>query len=291
MRFVSNAGAMRAAFFAVLATCAVGCERVVSVTVPDSTPRLVVEARLERVRGAVSGTQRIRLSSTQSYFSTAAPPPARGAVVRVVDDSGRVVPFTELASEPGTYETSVFVVNLGRSYTLQISYSGQEYRSTESTVVAVPIDSLWFIERIANVAPRDGLRATIGYRDPPGVRNFYLWDQFVDGQRVVRPDSLDLYRVVFSDELTNGARARRFQPYDGVVVRRGQQVRVRQIAIPEQAYRYYTALSEQASNDGSPFGVPPSSLRGNIANVTTPGNLALGYFIVSEITEVSRTVP
>lgn len=282
---------MRRILLALLCCSAAACERIVSVSVPDSPPRLVVEARLERVRNAVSGTQRVRLTTTDRYFTTAAPPPARGAVVRVVDDSGKVVSFTERAGEPGTYETTVFVITVGRRYTLRITYQGQEYVSTEIAMTAVPIDSLWFVDRIAKISPQAGLRATIALRDPVGVRNFYLWDQFVDGRRVVRPDSVGYFRVVDSDEFTDGNRIPRFQPYDGVIVTRGQLVKVRQVAISEQAYRFYSALSEQGLNDGSPFGVPPSSLRGNIANVTTPSNQGLGYFIVAEVTEVEAQVP
>jgi Domain of unknown function (DUF4249) len=282
---------MRWVVSATLVVAAAACERVVTVAVPDTPPRLVVEARLERLRSAVSGTQRIRLTTTDRYFSSAAPPPARGAVVRVVDDSGRVVPFGELASEPGTYATTTFVINVGRTYTLQITYAGQEYRSTETATSGVAIDSLWFIERIANLSPREGPRATIGLLHPVGVKNFYLWEQYVDGRRIVRPDSLGYYRVVASDDFSDGTRIRRYQPYDGVIVRSGQQVRVQQVAISEQAFRYYNALSEQGLNDGSPFGVPPSSLRGNVANLTNPSSQALGYFIVAEVTEVAGTVP
>ncbi len=282
---------MRRIMLTLVCLSAAACERIVSVSVPDSPPRLVVEARLERLRSAVSGTQRVRLTTTDRYFTTAAPPPARGAVVRVVDDSGRVVPFIELAGEPGTYETTVFVIVVGRRYTLRITYGGEEYVSTEAASPAVAIDSLWFIDRIAKISPQSGLRATIGLRDPPGVKNFYLWDQFVDGRRVVRPDSVGYFRVVASDEFSDGTRIRRFQPYDGIIVTRGQQVKVRQVTISEQAYRFYNALSEQGLNDGSPFGVPPSSLRGNVANLTTPANHGLGYFIVAEVTEVEAQVP
>ena len=82
-----------------------------------------------------------------------------------------------------------------------------------------------------------------------------------------------------------------FQPYDGRVVTSGQLVQIRQVSISPQAYRFYTALSEQSLNDGSPFGVPASSLRGNIANLTSPANVALGYFIVAEVTQAERRVP
>jgi hypothetical protein len=44
-------------------------------------------------------------------------------------------------------------------------------------------------------------------------------------------------------------------------------------------------------NNGSPFGVPISGVRGNVANVTTPSRRAVGYFIAGEYTELERRVP
>ncbi|MDZ7630807.1 MAG: DUF4249 domain-containing protein [Gemmatimonadaceae bacterium] len=268
----------------------VACERVVGVTIPAATPRLVVEARLERVRGAVTGQQRVRLTTTDDYFSTTAPPPATGAVVRVEDDSGRVVTFTASDSAPGTYETAFLVINPGRRYTLRITYGGEEFEATETATTGVEIDSLYFASRNGNAGPALGLRATIALRDPAGTKNFYLWDQFIDGRRVISPDSDRFTRVVASDDFRDGETIPGFQPYQGIVVPFDALVRVRQIAISEQAYRFYSTLSEQSRNDGSPFGVPAASLRGNIANRTTPANVGLGYFIVAEVTEAQRRV-
>lgn len=276
-----------------LLICAIllsACERVVSLTVPESEPRLVVEARLERVRNAVSGRQRVKLTTTGSYFSVASPAPVRGAVVRVADDSGRVVTFAESATEPGVYLSTFFVITVGRTYTLRITHDGDEYASTETALGGVPIDSVYFRERTVAVGPVDGLRATIALRDPVGVKNFYLWDQFVDGRRLVSPDSESYSRVVASDDFRDGTRIRDFQPYAGIVVRPGQEVLVRQVSISEPAYQFYRALSEQSLNDGSPFGVQPANLRGNVANLTSPSRYALGYFIVAEVTEAAGIV-
>jgi hypothetical protein len=275
----------------VLLVAATACERVVSVQVGDVPAKLVVEARLERVRGAVTGTQQIRLTTTAPYFSAAAPPAARGAIVRVVDDSGRTTPFAESASEPGTYATSALTIGLGRRYSLRITYKANEYQADEVAVAGVAIDSLYFRTRVDNVGPAEGLRATLALTDPVGTKNWYLWDQYIDDRRLVTPDTSGYSRVVGSDDLLDGASLRRFQPYGGIVVKSGQRIRVRQVAISEQAFRFYQALSEQTLNDGSPFGVPPSSLRGNIANVTSPATLGLGYFIVGEVVELERVVP
>jgi hypothetical protein len=243
------------------------------------------------VRGAVNGAQQIHLTTTSPYFTASAPPPARGAVVRVVDDSGRVTPFVESASEPGTYATTSLTVELGRRYTLRITYRSDEYQSDEVAVPGVAIDSLFFSKRLENVGPVDGLRATLALTDPKGTKNWYLWDQYVDGKRLITPDTTGYTRVVGADELLDGASIRQFQPYNAIVVKPGQRVKIRQLAISEQAFRFYQALSEQTLNDGSPFGVPPSSLRGNIANVSSPASLALGYFIVGEVIEAERRVP
>jgi Domain of unknown function (DUF4249) len=287
---------MRTLCAALLTVSAMGCERIVTVSAPVVTTRLVVEARLERVRGAVTGAQRIRLSTTSPYFAGSLPPAARGAIVRVADDSGRVVPFTESTTEPGSYATTALIIAPGRAYTLRITWQGQEYTATERTQAGVTMDSLYFTKRsaagaVTSSSNTTGLRATITVRDPVGVANFYLWDQYVDGTRLIVTDTSLFVRPVASDELFDGFVFEDFQPYDGITVKSGQMVRVRQVSISKQIYRFYLALQDQGFNDGSPFGLPPASLRGNVANVTTPSNLALGYFAVSEVTELERRVP
>jgi hypothetical protein len=290
MRFTSKpAGVRRLALMALLFS-ATACERIVSVSAPTGEARLVVEARLERARGAASADQLIRLTTTQSVFSTVTPSGARGATVRVVDDSGRATVFSESATDAGVYRATAMTLGNGRTFTLEIGWNGDQYRSTEKMLPAIVIDSLFFIPRL-NEAPSSPLRATITARDPVGAKNFYLWDQWIDGVRLTVPDSAVKQRVVATDDLLDGGRIRNFQPYDGWAVSSGQLVRVRQLSISEQAYRFYLTLSEQTASDGSPFAVPASSVRGNVANITSPARVALGYFIAGEYTELERRVP
>lgn len=61
---------------------------------------------------------------------------------------------------------------------------------------------------------------------------------------------------------------------------------VRQIGFSEATFRHYFALFEQsAAGHGSPFAVPPGSLRGNVANLTDPAHYPLGYFWAAEVAE------
>ncbi len=263
------------------------CERVVDVDVDEGPRRLVVEARLERVLGRTSGNQEIRLSTTGSYFSNTLPPAASGAVVRVTDDRGIVTSFTG-STIPGRYATSALVVQPGRTYTLRIDWQGQRYEGVERTMTVTPIDSLYLAApRPGRFSGDDGVRATIDTRDPAGEKNFYLWDQFVNGVRLLGPDSSFKMRIIAHDDAVNGKPVIGFQPFEGVDIPVGATVLVRQIGISEATYRYYFALSDQVGNDGSIFSVPPARIRGNVANLTRPSEPALGYFYVSEVAEAS----
>lgn len=272
----------------------------IPVTLPTSPTRLVVEGRLERIRGAVSGKQEIHLTKSDGYFTRGAPSPALGANVRVTDSAGRMFPFVASGTRPGYYETSTLEIQIGASYTLRIGLNGEEFTATERVEPGVPIDSLYASpadgQASAGVGPPatgGGLRTSLNFVDPKGQKNFYLWDHFINGTRNVVTDTtaFGFYRAVASDELFDGISVTRFQPYGGIPVFPGQHIMIRQIAISAQAYRFYNSLSIQAVNDGSPFSVQPTSVRGNVSNVTNPGQPALGYFIAGEVVEARLRVP
>lgn len=268
---------------------AAACERVVDLTVPEGPRLLVVEARLEHVLGSASGTQTIRLTTTSGYFSNAAPPPARGARVRVVDDAGTETLFAE-SPTPGVYTTTALPVQRGRTYTLLIEYAGEQFEAIESTRTVAPIESLYFDKpKPGRFSGDEGVRATIDFTDPAGERNYYLWDQYVNGVRQLGPDTAFKLRIIAQDNALNGIAVVGFQPYEGIDVPVGSTVLVRQIGLSEAMFRYYFALSDQVGVDGSPFAVPPASVRGNVINRTTRDRPALGYFYVSEVSEARAT--
>lgn len=267
-----------------------GCERVVDITVPTSESRLVVEARLERVRGAVTGRQEIRLSSTQPFFARTPPDPVTGATVTVTDDASRTTTLRPGAS-PGAYVTDSLVIETGRRYTLRIRHAGDDYESVTTALATPPIDSLTFVAPRQNEGPQSGLRAAITFRDPAGVANWYLADQFVNGVRLLMPDTTFAERATFSDEFRDGRRLAGIRPYAARPVRSGDTVVVRLVSLPQEVFRWFDVVNLAIDADGSPFAAPPASARGNVRNVTRPAAVALGYFYATEVTEVGRRVP
>lgn len=269
------------------------CERVVDLNLPEARPRLVVEGRLERALDFTAQTQRIKLSTTADYFSGTYPPAATGALVRVTDDLNRMTLFAE-ATTPGTYVApSTFLVARGRTYTLTVDFEGQHYTGRDSTRQVARINSLYFDEpQAGRYSGTGGFRAAINFTDPPNVRNFYLWEQYVNGVLQSGPDTIVKMRVVGTDQIYNGLPVAGFQPFEGIDIPLNANVVVRQIAISEATYRYYFALNDQLAGDGSPFAVPPASVRGNVQNTTNPALPALGYFYVSEVSaRTAKRVP
>lgn len=271
-----------------------GCERVVSITVPNAPERLVVEGRVERVNGRTSGRQVVVLTTTEPYFRNQAAPPARGAQVSITDGAGRSTVLRESATEFGHYVTDSLVATVGTQYTLRIHWQGDDYQSVDTLLAVAAIDSMYFQAPIglgSSSESADGLRATIDMRDPARIANYYLWDMFVDGRQIAASDTTVRFRSIDSDQFYDGRRLRGVQPYAETPVRSGQRIMLRQQSLTAQVYRYYTALNDQVSGDGSPFSVPPNSLRGNVANLSRPTVPALGYFLATNVSEREGRVP
>ena len=275
-----------------VALAAAGCTRVVDLTVSQGPVRLVIEGRIELRDNDPVARQRIRLTTTDAYQSSAPPPPARGAVVRVADDAGRSFAFTESATEPGVYQRDGLAPVIGARYTLTIDFDGERYEGSHQLNPVAPIDSLYFIYREKGLAQGDsGFRALIDYADPAGTKNYYLWELLVDGKPRLNTDPGNQFRIISDDRFYDGGRVIGYQPYDEEVVEPGQQVTLRQVALSEGGFRYYTALFEQTTGGGGPFSTPPASVRGNMSNRTNQPHYPLGYFFSAQVSERTTPVP
>jgi len=274
---------------ATLALAASGCERVVDLDLEPGPVRLVIEGGVRRPIGGTDSTQTIRLTTTDQLTSDRPPPPVRDALVEVSDEMGRVWDFTE--SDPGTYQAAFWPV-VGARYRLRIEVDGERYEGTDVLTAVPPIDSLYFEFEESNIAVGDeGFRAAIDYTDPPGVENYYLWEQLIDGESSLTPDPGNRFRVIGDDNFIDGATITGYQPYDEAVVEPGQTVVVRQVALSERSFRYLFALFEQSGDgQGSIFSVPPASVRGNVANLTNPEHYPLGYFLAAQVAQATATL-
>jgi hypothetical protein len=260
----------------------ISCQEVINVDLEQGEKRLVVEGRVALYKESANSVQEIRLTTTGDYFSNAPAAHVSEAEVIISDDQGQSVVLTE--AEPGLYRTDKLKVITGNQYKLTIKYDGNIYQALE-TLVSVPhIDSVYQIFIEENLFDEAGIRLKIDYQDPANERNYYYWEQYLDGVSLIQPNPGTKWTLVSSDEFYNGQYVRGRMINDKLIYTAGQKGLVKQIALSEYAYRYYFALFDQEGSRGN-LSSPPAPIRGNIENLTNPDKYALGYFYAAEISE------
>ena len=173
------------------------CTDVIEVDVPDSPPRLVVEASIDWIKGTDGSEQLVKLSTSTPYFENLEETPVRGASVKVINDSDRTE-FSFADQNDGTYRTSDFTPLMGQSYTLEIVYDGEVYLAKETMTAVTDITSVF--QSRDNGFDKNALEVNIEWNDPANIKNFYLSkfqrrgdllqtlfdlkDEFTDGNRM-----------------------------------------------------------------------------------------------------------
>jgi hypothetical protein len=264
--------------FAILVPFLLSCEQEVQVTLDRPVQRLVVEGRIEKVDDDRPHQQKIILSLTNDYFNSSQTPRVRGAVVSVSDDRGNVFTFVEDDTQPGTYVNADLTGEIGITYTLTIEYNNEVYEATETLLGVPPIQNIYSTFQEATLFEDEGTKVLVDFTDPADEDNYYMWEQFVNGENVLRADPGNYQSVIANDRLFNGRAIKGYLPNEETVLEPGQEVEVRQMALSKSAYDFYYLVFVETGKTGQLFDTPPASIRGNIANLTNADNYALGYF-------------
>jgi len=265
------------------------CQEVIQIDLNEGPQRLVVEGRIEKIKGQVNGNQKIRLTTTGNYFSNQPAPPASDAFVTVSDEQGNIFSFIESGQEPGVYEVNDLFAETGQTYTLRIDYRGEIYEAREILLPVADIDSIYQEFKSETLFDEAGIRIKIDFTDPPQPGNYYYWEQFRDDEIFINPNPGTKWTLVSSDEFFNGLKVVGREPNNDMAFEPGQRAKVRQYAISDQLYNYMFLLYDQATG-GGPTDAPPATLRGNIQNISNPDNYPLGYFGASEVSEAELLV-
>lgn len=166
-----------------------GCEKVVTLDLKASAPRLSIEGNL-----ADDGQPcTVLLARSVDYTETNTFPAVSGAVVTLSDDAGGLETLRE-TSTPGQYRGRTLLGQSGRRYTLRVETDGQTYVAA-STLPApvVPLTGLRAQKSLIGTS----IQALPEYLDPAGPRNYYLFRQYRNGL---------LNKAVYlqNDEFTDG---------------------------------------------------------------------------------------
>jgi hypothetical protein len=246
------------------------CEEVVDVDLNTASPRLVVDASINWEQGTDGAQQKIKLTTTSSYYS-ATVPVVSGATVFVKNSSNTIFNFIEVPTT-GEYFCDNFIPQLNDTYTLTVISNGQTYNATETLKSVAPIQNI--VQNNEGGITGDQIDIKTFFTDPDGVDNYYLF-------KYKYSNKVKLDYQVNDDKFFQGNSFFSLSNNDDLSA--GDQIAVTHYGISRSYYNYMNILLSVAGNTGgSPFQSPPATVRGNIINATNFDNYALGYFRLSE---------
>jgi|GEM_PF-643388 len=260
------------------------CEEVVTPDLETASPRLVIDARVNLFKTGVTDYQSVKLSLTKPFYQEN-DLAASNATVVISDASSNQFTFTESSTNPGLYEHFSFTPVLNETYTLAISYDGEQYVSSpEQLIPNGDIDDLLVTDRSFGGDDEENLTITLVATEPAGLGDFYMWEAYWIGI----PDTIVTFQVA-DDEFVDGSY---FDDYplffNDLELEVGDEIRVHQTAISEEAFDYYFLLYENIYSGGSD--TTPASPSGNVRNVTNKDDKPLGYFRVGQVESKDITI-
>lgn len=254
------------------------CTKVVDMDLKTAEPRLVIDASIDWVKGTTGSEQKIRLSTTTGYYSTAFPT-VSGADIVITNSSNTVFGFTE---NPGTgeYSCTSFRPVIGETYTLKVVLNGETYTASE-TLIRAPNIGNNIEQNNTGGFGGDEVEIKYYYQDNGNEDNFYL-------HRIQSPVSAYPDYKAQDDKNSQGHLMQEY--FSDEDLKTGDKINIRLYGISRRYYDYFRKLLTASGSGSGPFQTTPGTVRGNIINQTHFENFTYGYFRLSEVTVKEYTI-
>lgn len=248
----------------------ISCEDVVDVKLNTAPPKLVIDAAIKWVKGTPGNKQKIKLTTTTSYYDSAIPT-VSGATVFITNSTNTVFNFTETPNT-GEYICNTFVPVVNENYTLTVIQNGQTYTASEK-LYATPDITRIEQENFSGFGGNQ-VQVKFFYQDNGSENNFYFIG-FKNSTKAFPENG------VLKDEFFQGNEM--FGFYTDEDLKPGDALDLSLQGISERYFNYMNKLLNIAGTNGTnPFATAPGTLRGNITNQTDSENPPLGYFNLGE---------
>jgi hypothetical protein len=251
-----------------------GCEKNVTVEIPQAEELIVVEGYIE------TGTPPILLLTKSLPFfgeinvNNILQNSVLGATVII--DNGTIIDTLDQIPGYGVYTTSQFVGEIGKTYKLTVLAEGKTLTSVTSIPNPVPLDSTWW--------KVDGQRDSLGFlwghlTDPDTLNNCYRFfakriNKYTYGANIGEVKDSIFYPPVggsvFEDRYINGRSFDLSFPrgksstsdkeddknVESFFFKRGDTIVVKFCAIDRAHFEFWRTEESQVSSNGNPFGSP-----------------------------------
>ncbi len=173
-----------------------GCDDVINPELPQANPVMVVDAWINNL----PQDQVVKLTKSQSYFDSSQPEGLSGAVVTITSENESYT-FTEQSAgiyvwAPAEGETFGTIDN---TYTLNITFDGQQYSATTPMNAVPALDSVTFRYEEETFIFPESYFGEFWSRDLEGNGDTYWIKAFKNGELLNKPDELNIaYDAGFS---------------------------------------------------------------------------------------------
>ncbi|WP_187264303.1 DUF4249 domain-containing protein [Pontibacter beigongshangensis] len=269
---------------------------------PYMPREIVMPNRYLVVTGFINSgaTTTIRLSRTQNLSDESAPDPETGANVWVEGEGGERFNLEE--TSPGSYVHSGYDMSSFGRCRLRIRTAGSDYASEFVTIKRTPP-----IDSVSWKTDEGGLNIYVNTHDPQNQTRYYRWEydeaweylsvfyaelEFVDGAvRPRTPESEEIYRcyqfntpsviklgnsIKLSEDRISEAQLLRIPAISNKLMSR-YSILVKQYALTKEEFEYWDILKRNTESMGTLFDPLPAQLSGNIANLSDPTEIVIGY--------------
>ncbi|GGI27977.1 DUF4249 family protein [Pedobacter mendelii] len=253
------------------------CEKSVVLELETASPKLVVEADINLLKGTSGNYQKIKLSLSTPYYANQRSPVENAQSVTVSNSKGLVFNFVP-NKVPGEYVCQDFLAQLGEKYELNITYEGKKYSASEQLIECPNISKV--------IQNEDGgfgggeMEVTMLYTDVQNVDNQYM--------TIFRSPYNQLPQLsVYEDKFYQGV-----QMSASITEKKLKKDDILEIRLEgiSKSYFNYLRLSLQNAAGANPFQAIAANARGNIINRDIPGDNALGYFRLSETDSIDYII-
>lgn len=252
------------------------CEKVVDIEVPSTTPKLIIDAVFEIYfdENPVRANTIVKLSKSADYFDETIPAVTNAAVFITNLSDNSIINFSDANADGNYTPISTFIPAENVVYELTIVYENNTYKGTASRVKSTPLTSVVQGDKTLFSGKETEVKVT--FTDDEIKENYYLFDF-----------SNKLFLTI-EDRFFNGSEYNFSYFYGEDDVKLPTTVNIKMSGITKEFFTYYRVLINQSGqNAGGPFETVPSSLLGNMINITDESKFPLGYFHISETDSVS----
>lgn len=265
------------------------CENIVQIKLDKGSTLVVVDAFINDMRS----TQKVRLTTTDDYFSSQNPPFVSGASVVLKDlTNNKTYNFSDQNNGDYTFNlTSADTIGYaGHTYKLEVNYNGNLYTSIVTQTRAAKLDSIstTYEDGTSLFAPKAGYYAVLWARDLPGPVSDYYWirssknnipyskaseiNLAIDGTNGSVPANDTL---LFTPPIINS-----LVPRDEVL-NIGDTLTAEIHSIAKETYSFLIQVINQTNNSGL-FATTPENVRTNIVS-PDGATKAIGWFSMSSV--------